>query len=192
MRQLMMIHLLDAIPDKTVPEGFFIRNWRPGEEMIWVEICKYGLCGPDAGIEAWNGAILERKTIDPARDVFFVCRSSDGVPVATITGFVREDGVGDIHMVACREDSRGHGIGEAMLSRAMKKLKTDLPGEGHRVELTTDDWRIPAIVGYLRGGFHPVEYDEGMVERWTKICNDINMHGIQMLTETGTPTDIVL
>ena len=93
MRQLMMIHLLDAIPDKPVPEGFFIRNWQPGEEMIWVEICKYGLCGPDAGIEAWNGAILDRKTIDPARDVFFVCRQSDGVPVATVTGFVREDGV---------------------------------------------------------------------------------------------------
>ena len=37
-----------------------------------------------AGIEAWDGAILSRKTIDPARDVFFVCRSSDGVPVATV------------------------------------------------------------------------------------------------------------
>ena len=36
MRQLMMIHTLDTIPDKPVPEGFFIRNWKPGEEEIWV------------------------------------------------------------------------------------------------------------------------------------------------------------
>ena len=158
MRQLMMIHLLDNIPNKAAPEGFFIRNWTPGEEEIWVEICKYGLLGP----------------------------------VATITGYVREDGVGDIHMVACREDARGHGIGEYMLSHAMRKLKADLPGDGHRVELTTDDWRIPAIVGYLRGGFHPVEYDEGMFDRWTKICQDIRMHGIEMLTETGERTGIIL
>ncbi|MBR5680156.1 MAG: GNAT family N-acetyltransferase [Clostridia bacterium] len=192
MRQLMMIHLLDNIPDKAAPEGFFIRNWTPGEEEIWVEICKYGLLGPDATINEWNGAILGRQTLDPHTDTFFVCRSSDGTPVATITGYVREDGVGDIHMVACREDARGHGIGEYMLSHAMRKLKADLPGDGHRVELTTDDWRIPAIVGYLRGGFHPVEYDEGMFDRWTKICRDIRMHGIEMLTETGERTGIIL
>jgi len=188
----MMIHLLDNIPDKAAPEGFFIRNWTPGEEEIWVEICKFGLLGPDATINEWNGAILGRQTLDPHTDTFFVCRSSDGTPVATITGYVREDGVGDIHMVACREDARGHGIGEYMLSHAMRKLKADLPGNGHRVELTTDDWRIPAIVGYLRGGFHPVEYDEGMFDRWTKICQDIRMHGIEMLTETGERTGIIL
>ena len=192
MRQLMMIHLLDNIPDKAAPEGFFIRNWTPGEEEIWVEICKYGLLGPDATINEWNGAILGRQTLDPHTDTFFVCRSSDGTPVATITGYVREDGVGDIHMVACQEDARGHGIGEYMLSHAMRKLKAELPGDGHRVELTTDDWRIPAIVGYLRGGFHPVEYDEGMFDRWTKICQDIRMHGIEMLTETGERTGIIL
>lgn len=192
MRQLMMIHLLDTIPEKAAPEGFFIRNWKPGEEEIWVEICKHGLCGPDATIHEWNSAILGQGHLDPLTDTFFVCRESDGTPVATVTGFVRTDGVGDIHMVACREDARGHGIGEFMLSRAMKKLRAELPGDGHRVELTTDDWRIPAIVGYLRGGFHPVEYDEGMFDRWTKICSDIGMHGIEMLTETGERTGIIL
>ena len=192
MRQLMMIHLLDTVPVKPAPEGFFIRNWKPGEEEIWVEICKFGLLGPDATINEWNGAILGQGHLDPNTDTFFVCRSADGVPIATITGFVRTDGIGDIHMVACREDSRGQGIGEFMLSHTMRKLKAELPGNGHRVELTTDDWRIPAIVGYLRGGFHPVEYDEGMFDRWTKICHDIGMHGIEMLTETGERTGIVL
>ncbi len=192
MRQLMMIHLLDEIPDKAAPEGFFIRNWKPGEEEIWVEICKYGLLGPDATVSDWNRAILGQGHLDPSTDTFFVCRSPDGTPVASITGFVRTDGIGDIHMVACREEARGHGIGEFMLAHAMKKLKAELPGDGHRVELTTDDWRIPAIVGYLRGGFHPVEYDEGMVDRWTKICDTLRMHGIEMLTETGEPTGIIL
>ena len=34
MRQLMMYHKLDRIPDVPVPADFFIRNWKPGEEEI--------------------------------------------------------------------------------------------------------------------------------------------------------------
>ena len=79
-----------------------------------------------------------------------------------------------------------------MLSVGMKKLDAEMTHRPRITELTTDDWRIPAIVGYLKGGFQPVEYDEGMVERWTKICNDLNMHGIEMLTEQGEPTGIIL
>ena len=177
MRQLMMIHLLDAIPDKAAPEGFFIRNWQPGDEESWVEICKYGLLGPDATVNEWNRAILGQGHLDPKTDTFFVCRSSDGAPVATITGYVRTDGVGDIHMVACREDARGHGIGEFMLSRAMQKLRAELPGDGHRVELTTDDWRIPAICVYLRLGFLPVLWSDDAEARWTAIFEKLGKTG---------------
>ncbi len=190
MRQLMMLHKLDFIPDCPVPEGFSIRTYEPGDEVKWVEICKHGLCGPDATLDAWRDAILNRETIVPSRDVFFVCRGSE--PVATITGYVRPDGRGDIHMVACREDARGHGIGKAMLSHAMKKLKADLPGDGQLVELTTDDFRLPAVVVYLRGGFHPVLYDEGMEERWRAVCAKLGMGGGEMLTEEGEPTGIVI
>ena len=68
MRQLMMIHLLDEIPVRPAPEGFFIRNWKPGEEEDWVAICKYGLLGPDATINEWNSAILGQGHLDPAAD----------------------------------------------------------------------------------------------------------------------------
>ena len=192
MRQLMMYHTLDTIPDIPVPEGFFIRNWKPGEEEIWLEICRCGLCGQDAGMGVWDGAILGRENLKPETDTFFVCRSDTGEPVATITGYVHPDGIGDIHMVACRFDARGHGLGEVMLSHAMKKLKKEMPGEGRIVELTTDDFRVPAVVGYLRGGFHPVLYDEGMEERWKALCDLLNMHGIEMLGEDGKPTGIIL
>ena len=192
MRQLMMYHTLGEIRTIGIPEGFFIRNWKPGEEEAWLEICRCGLCGPDAGMDVWNGAILGRENLNPGTDTFFVCRSETGEPVATITGYVRPDGVGDIHMVACKYDARGHGIGEAMLSHAMRKLKEEMPGEGRLVELTTDDFRVPAVVGYLRGGFHPVLYDEGMEERWRTLCTLIGMHGIEMLDEEGRPTGIIL
>ncbi len=192
MRQLMMYHTLDRIPDVPVPEDFFIRNWKPGEEEIWVEICRCGLCAPDAGIGAWESAILGRENLKPEKDTFFVCRTETGEPVATITGYVHPDGMGDIHMVACKFTARGHKIGEIMLSHAMKKLKEEMPGENRLVELTTDDFRVPAVVGYLRGGFHPVLYDEGMEERWRALCDMLNMHGTEMLDIEGKPTGIIL
>ena len=192
MRQLMMIHTLDRVPDIVPEEGFFIRNWKPGEEENWLEICRCGLCAEDAGMGVWDSAILGRETLKPERDTFFVCRKDTGEPVATITGYVMPDGRGDIHMVACKYTARGHKIGEAMLSHAMKKLKAEMPGEGRLVELTTDDFRVPAVVGYLRGGFHPVLYDEGMEERWRALCDMLHMHGIEMLDENGKGTRIIL
>ena len=192
MKQLMMYHTLDKIPDIPVTPGFFIRNWRPGEEEAWLKIVRCGLSGPDADIGTWNGAILGRENLRPETDTFFVCRAEDGDPVATITGYVHPDGMGDIHMVACRYDARGHKLGEVMLSHAMKKLKNEMPGEGRLVELTTDDFRVPAVVGYLRGGFRPVLYDEGMEERWRALCDMLNMHGTEMLDIEGKPTGIVL
>ena len=192
MRQLMMVHTLDKVLDVPVTPGFFIRTWRPGEEEAWLEIVRCGLCAPDAGIDTWNGAILNRENIDPETDTFFVCREETGEPVATVTGYVQPDGRGDIHMVACKFTARGNKIGEFMLSHAMKKLKAEMPGEGRIVELTTDDFRVPAVVGYLRAGFHPVLYDEGMEERWRALCDMLNFHGVEMLTESGEPTGIVL
>ena len=192
MQQLKMYHKLDVIPEVPMPEGFFIRNWKPGEEAAWLEICRCGLTGPEAGIDVWNGAILGQANLDPLKDTFFVCRAEGGEPVATITGFVKPDGRGDIHMVACKYTARGFGLGAAMLCRAMKKLKAEMPGEGRLTELTTDDWRVPAVVGYLRGGFHPVLYDEGMEERWRALCDQIGIHGVEMLNDDGTPAGIVL
>ena len=192
MRQLMMYHTLDFIPDVPVREGFYIRTWKPGEEQDWVEICRCGLCAEDATIDAWNSAILGRENLKPEQDVFFACRTETGEPVATTTGYVHPDGLGDIHMVACKYTARGNGLGAALLSHAMKKLKAEMPGDNRLVELTTDDFRVPAVVGYLRGGFHPVLYDEGMEERWRKLCDMLNMHGTEMLDIEGKPTGIVL
>lgn len=191
MKQLAMIHLMEEIEDYPVAEGFHIRPYREGEELIWVEICKNGLCGPEAGIDLWEKAILGEETIIPQRDVFFVCDVND-VPKATITGFVMRDTVGDIHMVAASDEVRGKNIGRAMLSYAMKKLDAEMVWRPRIVHLTTDDWRIPAIVGYLKAGFHPVLYDEGMEERWRAICDKLDIHGIEMLGEKGQSTGIIL
>lgn len=192
MEQLMMIHRMEKIEDFPVPEGWVIRNWREGEIEIWTRICENELIGCDDGaFSAWNGAILERENLVPERDVFFVCREND-VPEATLTAYVHPDGTGDIHMVAAMPSIRGNNVGRVMLSHGMKKLDREMTHRPRITELTTDDWRIPAIVGYLKGGFQPVEYASGMIDRWKKLCDTLNIHGIEMLTERGEKTGIIL
>ena len=199
MSQLAMLHTMENIPSVPFRDGFSIRNFRPGEEMDWVKICRCGLCAPDAGIESWENAILgpakNGEDLVPERDVLFVVDGNDR-PVATITAFIRPNGRGDIHMVAALDTVRGHGIGEAMLSCAMHKLDREMTGETRFTHLTTDDFRLPAIVGYLRGGFRPVEYDVGMPERWHAIFAILRetkeFPAVEMVTEDGAGTGILL
>ena len=192
MKQLMMIHRMEKIDDYPIPEGWTIRNWREGEVEVWTRICEHGLNGPDDGtFSSWRGAILGREGLVPERDVFFVCRG-DGEPEATLTAYVHPDGIGDIHMVAAHPSIRGNNVNRMMLAVGMKKLDAEMTHRPRITELTTDDWRVPAIVGYLKAGFQPVNHDDDMLERWTKLCNDLNIHGIEMLTEQGEPTGIIL
>ena len=60
------------------------------------------------------------------------------------------------------------------------------------MQLTTDDSRIPAVVSYLKNRLQPVLYGEGMQERWQKLCDSLQLHGYEMLTEDGKPTGIIL
>jgi len=191
MAQLKMIHKFDNIQPARIPEGLSVRPFRSGEELIWVELCKNGLVSEDATIKAFEDAMLSQKNLVPERDIFFFCDEND-TPVATICGFINDNGFGNVHMVAASPVVKGRGVGLAMANFILAKLRRDLPGEGALAVLTTDDWRVPAVVGYLRSGFHPVLYDTGMEERWRALCDKLNFHGIEMLTETGEGTGIIL
>ena len=195
MKQLMMYHKMDVIrPSKRLlPEGYTLRTYRPGigDEEAWVEISKCGIINPASGVEAFTRSIAERPGVIPENDTFFVCRP-DGTPGATLTAFKRPNGEGEIHMVTAMADMRGFGVGQIMLCHGMQHIDALMGDEKKVTELTTDDWRLPAIVGYLREGFHPVLYDEKMEERWRKVAWEIGMHGIEFLDIEGNETGIIL
>lgn len=192
MKQLRMIHRLESIPEYTLAEGFRMRAYRAGDEAAWVQICKHGLLKQEEGLEAWDSRILSIADIRPEEDVIFVC-DVDNEPVATITAFVDADGIGRVHMVAAKPEIKGNQIGSSMAALALQKLNREVPKCDIRMaRLTTDDWRLPAIVGYLRAGFQPVLFDENMDTRWQEVCNRLNLHGITMLDDDGIPTDVVL
>ena len=192
MDQLKMYHTLECVEDYPIPEGFELRTYKDGEYQIWADICKNGLLNEESdAAEMFKVCILNRTEIVPEKDIFFICREGSE-PEATLTAYVNSDNVGDVHMVAAKPSIRGNNVNRMMLAAGLKKLDKEIKGEKRLVYLTTDDFRIPAIVGYLKAGFQPVIYAEGMVERWQKICDDLNMHGIEMLNNDGSKSGVIL
>ncbi len=185
-----MYHRMDAFPEDTVPEGFFVRQFRPGEERIWVEINKCGIFGPVVGMDGWENSVRKIAGLVPERDILFATLTDD-VPVAMLAAYVRDDGLGAIHMVSAKESVRRRGIGKALLSAGMKRLREAEPSPSI-TRLSTDDWRLPAIKCYLDAGFHPVDVSKDMPGRWRKVLATLGVHGVEMLDPGGAGTEIVL
>lgn len=191
MEQLRMTNRMNRIPAYTISDGYTMRVFRQGDVQAWVDICKYGLLQPHEGLEAWDAYMLCFKELVPERDVFFVC-DADGNPVASCTAFVDQIGDGRLHMLAAKPEARGHKLGWSMSAFALNKLDREVPKENRIVRLKTDDWRLSAIRAYLMTGYQPVLFDVNMEERWQKICDQLNYHGVEMLDLDGNPTGIIL
>ena len=192
MSQLKMYHDLKVIEDFPIPEEFELSLFKEGDVKTWVDACTPAFFDENVNVEsAFRECMLSQEGLVPERDIYFISRKG-GKPEATLTAFVYPDNKGYIHMVAAKPSIQGHNVSRMMLSVGMKKLDKMIQGENRIVYLTTDDFRLPAIVGYLKAGFRPVIYAEGMVERWTKICDQLNMHGYEMFNDDGTKSGVIL
>ncbi len=173
MEQLKMIFHGDKVNEYPLPEGYRIEyyNGSPKQVEDWINICKDGVgLLTDDPHRDFNDFILNMNGLAPNNDLIFVV-SPEGERTATIAFFIDpEDNTGLLHMVCCSEKFRGKGIGNAMTSYAIKQL---LDRGAYDIKLRTDDFRIPAICSYLRFGFEPLYFCDGMEERWVKIFDTI-------------------
>ena len=184
MAQLKMCRFKGTPIEKaSLPEGYSVSNYRtPSDRMAWVECCKNGLVGDDATEQAFADAIESREDINLEEDVFFL--DYNGEHIGTVTAYVdTEDCAGDVHMVGIRSDFRGRGLAKFLNIIAAEHLDTkDIPYSF----LTTDEWRKGAVKSYLNAGFLPVEYDEGMEERWAAVLKEYNIAEVKMVREDGS------
>lgn len=174
--QLKMRWKNDSIPAAlTLPAGCAVSRFTETADALdeWLDIVSYGLTNGKMDADFYRETMTDRKNYTPEKCFFILC---GGKPSATVTVICDgEKKEGYVHMVACREDCRGKGIGTALINLAVKVLKDEGMESAY---LTTDDWRIPAIKSYLRAGFVP-EYEtdspEGasFEERWKKIFEEI-------------------
>ncbi|MBQ1552788.1 MAG: GNAT family N-acetyltransferase [Clostridia bacterium] len=173
--QFKMYRLPGPIKSYPLPEGYTVRNYK-GEEDIaaWCEICLNGLVG-STDPQNFVNAISSRDDCDPYSDVFFIC-DENGRPCATVTAIKQPDGTGDMHMVSVLTEYRGKGLGNCLAEICIRSLQER---EVKYIYLTTDEWRVAAVKSYLTSGFLPVEYNEGMTDRWLA---EMELYGIDRLT----------
>ena len=181
MAQLKMYRLASApFEELTLPEGYSFSLYKnEADGLAWVECCKNGLVGDDATFENFRGSILEHHFCVPEKDCFFL--DYHGEHIGTITAVYHPDrNVGEVHMVGLKTEWRGKGLGKYMNNVAVKRLLSD----GVRyIYLTTDEWRKGAVKSYLSAGFLPVNYDEGMIERWEAVLAEYGIDECEMLDE---------
>lgn len=185
MAQLKMYWLPGTeIAQHTLPEGYSISNYKDeSDKLAWIECCKNGLVGDDATVESFDNAITNNPNIHMQEDVFFI--DYGGEHIGTVTAFViEEEKLGDMHMVGIRTDFRGKGLGKILCQITLEHLKDK---DIRAISLTTDEWRKPAVRSYLNAGFHPVEYDIGMQERWELELDAVDVDSVLMLNEDCTP-----
>ena len=148
----------------ALPDGWQVKRLPELEDGVehWLDIVQYGLSGKREDAAYYRSTMLEHPGYRESDCLFVLV---NGVPAGTVT-VIDEGGKGYIHMVACRKDYRGRGVGTLMNRLAVGELKR----RGLKTAtLTTDDWRVPAIRGYLRSGFVPDENTEDFRERWAAV-----------------------
>lgn len=185
MAQLKMYWLPDTqIEEVTLPEGYSFSGFDPEKDIsIWHNCILNGLCDGISDEQAYQNEIINFHDIVPERDIHFL--DYNGEHIGTATGFVyKESNMGDMHMVGIRTDFRGRGLAKYLCYIVLKSLRER---NVKFVALTTGEARVPAVKSYLKAGFLPVEYDEGMEERWRNVMEMFGIDSLQMLNEDGTP-----
>ena len=190
--QLKMYWLTDR-PLKTLelPEGYsyshFSEKYRDTDIHDWNECIRTWDESDETDEERFKQEIYDFRDIVPERDVWFL--DYGGEHIGTATSFVHATtGVGDMHWVGIKSAFRGRGLAK-YLSFIVQKTLLD---RGVRyVSLTTGEGRPAAVKAYLTAGFLPVEYAEGMVDRWEKLLDKYQIDSIQMLNEDASPYKII-
>lgn len=179
MLQLEMVRKAGPARTPVLCDECVIEHYRGTEEerQDWVLICKEGLLPPDATVQAFTDTIVEREGLDPEKHLYFVIYK--GKRVGTFAAFRQPDGTGYLHMVALLPECRGLGIGTAMAHYAagcFEDLKCDIS------YLSTDDFRLSAVVTYVRAGFVPyirIEERDELIQRWNSVLNTLGISDLK-------------
>ena len=185
MKQLKMIRPCAPVTELPLPAGYRYEMYCGAPEQIedWKTICKNGLIRPeDDADDRFRAMILERDGVHPTEDLFFIVDDT-GRRVATTAAVKREDGIGNVHMVASLPETRGKGLGHIMISHTLAMIEArGVP----YTYLTTDDFRVAAVKVYLDAGFLPVIYEDpesDMTDRWNKMLELLHYPPVEYLSE---------
>lgn len=171
MSQLRMIYLVrDSVPlpDPAVADGFRLRNFRKNE------LAAYNALRLSAGFNAWTESDyddLSACLVGGGSGHFVIEETATGNMVASADAEVLNlkllQGMGILGWVMSSPDHRGKRLGFCVCAAVMRHLAQ----HGFQVfQLSTDDFRVPAIKTYLNLGWQPWLYEPDMEERWRALA----------------------
>ena len=168
-KQLSMLVGADRVrllPEVTLPQGYVLRGYLPGDEDGWAAVLRLG------GFTDWERDRIDTFLVGPERREGSRVVSLDGQIVAATFASRgnRPAGSGVLDFVVSHPDHRGKGLGRAVCTAVLRFLVD----RGYAaVTLQTDDWRLPAISLYLSLGFVPQMTREDMPSRWEAVRHQI-------------------
>lgn len=153
LRMIRNIPLNADIPMVNLKDGYSFRCFNESIEDrdYWLDIVMHGLTDGRKDYDTVKSTLYDMEGYEPAKTFFIT--APNGIPCATVTVICNYETVhGYIHMVACKPEHRGKGLGTQLNNIANKTLIESGMRSAH---LTTDDFRIPAIRSYINAGFEP-------------------------------------
>lgn len=163
---------LSSPPTPMVPEGYELQVLdltSPQLETEYIELIE------NAGFGHWDHNRVQQVLRSVLPDGLFGVidtKSRRLVATALANHCPREHHPygGEMGWVAADPRHKGKGLGLCVSAAATARLIS----AGYRnVYLLTDDFRLPAIETYLRLGYKPLLFSEGVRERWEKVLANL-------------------
>lgn len=163
---------LEDLPELQLPPGYGIRTYREGDEVHWARIISDSFGGRTRTAQDTRNEITSRDVFIP--DGLYFATHQD-IPVGTACAWresVDEKDVGYVHMVGVVAEHTGHKLGKWVSLAVLIYFRNN----GFKCSmLDTDDFRVPAVKTYLNLGFIPVYVEEGQIERWQKLFEQLGL-----------------
>jgi len=159
---------LEGVPAHSLPEGYSLRRYRPGDAKVWTRIWtaadRFGSIAPETFIREFgdcDDVLAERQ--------LYLC-GPDGREVGTATAWFGRPEIdsraGVVHWVAVLPEMQGTGLAKPLMSAVLGRLRA--LGYG-RAYLITQEARAAAVNLYLRFGFRPEIRDEPERAAWERL-----------------------
>lgn len=157
---------LAGLPPVALPAGYTLRTSRAGDGAHWARILNASFGGARTA-DDFVATMVQDPAYRPER-IFFVCDAA-GTPCVTAGAYRRPRwgaDTGYVHYVAACPEHTGRKLGLLVTLAVLHAFAAD----GCRdAVLETDDFRLPAIVVYLRLGFRPLHTHASHPARWQAI-----------------------
>ncbi len=172
--QLQMVwpeHLLAAPPAVVVPDGYVIRQFAEADFADYQRLMAI------AGFDGWTEARTREAQSRILPRGFFEIEHHATLALAataqaTHNPIEQHPFGGELGWVAGDPAHKGRGLGAAVCAAATARL---IAAGYENIYLRTDDFRLPAIRIYLKLGYVPFPYGDGMRERWAAVRSALRM-----------------